>query len=266
MAALLLLLYLFKRPAAAKAFVPVGVALLAVFGRKAEINQLVVELPDWAFSVMLFGGLSSILVGLTWMLVPFAVIKEWATSLLEAPRFKCREAKLNDLERLHEFAKEFFGDVIATVESMRQWYRKNSQLFYLVHESTARAGKTTAVLVGFFELIPVTKGAVELLEREELSGTTFSEHHIAKPHGQPAAVYVAGIAARGFRAKAWVLGRVEERLERYRRRGLAIYTRPVTSTGLRLVKKHDFVPVGPRADDGGLLRIYKLEAKAADSD
>lgn len=265
-AALLLLLYVFRRPAAAKTFVPVGAALLAISARRTDLKQKGVELPDWVFFIAFLLGVCFVLVGLIGMVVPFTVIKEWASSLVEAPRFKCRLARRNELEQLHQFAEEFFGDSIASVESMRQWHRKNPQLFYLVHESTVRGGKTTDLLVGFFDLIPLTKRAVELLEKEELNGATFSEHHIVKPNGQPAAVYVAAIATRSFSAKHWILGKVEERLDRYLRRGLTIYGRPVTQTGLRLVKKHDFVPVSPQARGTELLRIYKLEPKADQAD
>jgi hypothetical protein len=161
--AVLLFLYVLKRPAVAKVLTAVGGALLAIRRLRADIDTDLGKLPDSLYLLFLIGGLVCVVVGLIGMIIPFQAIfhaiKEFIGSRLESPRFTCRPAKANELEELLTFGRSFFGDEIADINSIRKWHGKNPNLFCLVHEVSKSKGKKIAKLVGFFDVIPITKKA-----------------------------------------------------------------------------------------------------------
>jgi len=258
---LLLLLFVLRRPAAAKMLIALGGLLLAVRARRADIDSDLAKLPDGIYLLLLLGGLILATVGLIGIIFPFRAIYEAVRETLgrwvETPQFSCRPAQTAELEQALAFSQSFFGSATSDIDSIRKLHAKNSSMFYLVDELSESKGKKTSKLVGFFDLIPVTKNAASLLDDEKLDGPRLTAQHIVKPRGRAAAVYVAGIGAKGFRARAWILGKLGERLERYQDKGLSIYTRPATKRGLQLAERNGFTPVKSNTGKDKLLSIYK---------
>jgi len=252
--------------------ITLGSAALAVFSARSQIDRVVVKtgrnVPDLLYLLLLLGGVIFTVIGIVIITVVLPlhsmlnVIKTRVKRCWRSPRFACRPANSDELEDLLTFGRSFFGDDIADIDQIKEWHAKNPTLFYLVHKVSKSRGTKTERLVGFFDVIPVTKKAASLLEEEKVNGTTFRPEHIVKPNGSPAAIYVAAVAARGPRAQVWVLSKLEAYVEKSRNKGLHVYTRPVTERGLQLAKQYDFNPVSPGTDDDELLRIYKLNPNA----
>lgn len=160
-----------------------------------------------------------------------------------------RRAKRGDLKAVFELCDRVFDGQVSSLNKMKTWFNHNSGMFWVIERVKRKAGIKQYELLGYFSILPLTRSAAELVQKEELAGAEFTTEHIVKPRQTPAAFYIGGIAGTGRRAKAEALGylkaRVLELEEAARENGdsAVFLTRPITSDGLRLMKKYDFYPV-----------------------
>lgn len=243
------------------AFFGVGSALTVLYRHRTDIDPYG-NVSIQVYQAALWLGLGLIVLAAllsAWRLASLGILVVWRklVSLLEPPRYQCRLVRSRELVQHHDFWERFFPGDVSSLPQNQAWYRKNDKLFWFLFEVTTRGGKRhpEPKLVGSFSIIPLTKKAAQQVAAEELVGPTLTAEHIAKGKF-PSAVYIGGVVAEGFFAKAEILARLSERVEKLREKGITIYTRPVTGTGLRLVKKYDFQPTNAAA--AGLKHIYRL--------
>jgi len=241
----------------------IGSALTVIYRQQPDIDPQH-YLPPKVYLGALWLGIVLIALAILLSVLRFAsqglafVWHEVLLSLFNPPRYQCRHVRHQELERHNEYWERFFPGEVSSLAQDRAWYRRNSKLFWFLFEVTTRRGARHAEpkLVGSFSIIPLTKSAALQVAREELVGATFAAEHIGKASRRPAAVYVGGVVAEGLFAKAAILARLSEKVERLQEKHIVIYTRPVTSDGLRLVKKYDFQPVSGATT--AFRRIYSL--------
>ena len=163
------------------------------------------------------------------------------------------------LRSLLGFAKKFLGQV-PTLKQVKELHNINPNAIWVVERVKENASSriTSTKTLGFFTILPLTEKAVRLVDDERLDALHFTAEHIATPKHKQAAFYIGSIAAKGFRAKAEILGYVRGRVEEESKDGSGIvFTRPISKDGLRLAKKYGFQPVGDNVGANELGRIYK---------
>ncbi|MGA9996866.1 MAG: SIR2 family protein [Pyrinomonadaceae bacterium] len=179
------------------------------------------------------------------------------------PRYELRPARKDELEALHSFCVNFFGNEISPLRQMCEWYDKNPEIFWILLENRAAGNSSTKEIVGYYSVIPLTKEAAELISQEQITGAQFKAEHIVRKDGKPAAIYLGGIAAEGHdiakglggKAGSLVVASIVQRLSEVRRNRLPIYSRPITDIGLKYLNDFGFVPVNYAS--GALNRVHR---------
>lgn len=249
--------WLFKKHDPPRVLLAVGGAIMSVASRWEDLRTYVsAKLPQAAMPWLLVIGALLLVVGLAWLICPR--ILDWFTAVgtnIGDQRFRWRCARAQDLARVRNFAKSFFGEGISPIVAMRRWHKRYNKIFWLLEVRSASLD--AAPLRGYYCMIPVTSAAAEDLEGELLDGTTLQPEHIEPVTDRAAAVYIGAIAARGFFARGSVLNHLRGRLTELDGRGIPIYARPVSEDGLRLLVKDQFKPVDSTARPDELDRMYK---------
>lgn len=152
-----------------------------------------------------------------------------------------------DLKELHIFCEKVVGPHFASLEKWKNRFEKNSHTFFKIIKVKRTEFKKEEELTGMFSVIPVNENAHSLLEQDCLNATTFTKEHIVSPNENPAALYISGVVGVTRRAKGYVISHLLNMLRQiYKEKGTTlIYTRPMTSDGLRLAKHYGFNPVKP---------------------
>ena len=177
--------------------------------------------------------------------------------LLNRIKARLTVARREDLSELHEFCTGILPDDFVALELWLERHDKNPNIFHMVKAFDGPAAAREGRLVGSFLLTPITEEARALLEREQLSGVSFTPEHIAGPDSKPAAMYISGIVASGLTPKAVTLYLLDRTMQREVEKGVCLfYTKPMRSEGLRTVEDNGFLPVDPAARHQ-LGRIYK---------
>ncbi len=101
-------------------------------------------------------------------------------------------------------------------------------------------------LVGIVVLAPLTKRAEDRVRGFKINDThdTNVKRDVSTDWNVQAA-YIAGIAARSYRARGYVVGATEAWLSGHNIR--TVIARPISDDGLRAVRRWGFVPVGQRS-------------------
>lgn len=182
------------------------------------------------------------------------------------PDIICEPATESDLVAVHAIAADYFGPEISPLDLMLGWQRKNHTVFRVLIEqrqSTPVTGSTFATsrkIVGYYCMLPVRKAAYDRLISGKMTGSSIATDDIVLPRYAPYAVYLGGMAATGFRARAGLLMAIRRDIEAsLSGRAKRFLTRPVTEQGLRFVKHHGFTPVDTSAP--GISALYhRVEA------
>jgi len=236
--------------------VTLGALMITICGVKDQFVTIL-RLPPVVLTLILIVGVLLILVATAIGIILFLPLIIQHRSLRT---FEPVMAERGDLETLHEFCEKYMGSHFATLESWRKRHEKNPGTFFMVKEFRKGRFKSQEKLVGAFTIIPVTELARELLERGDLSAVTFSPQHVASPLEPAAALYISGLVGSNFKSRGFVLSYLVSRLRT--EQGLGnhlLYTRPMTTDGLRLAKRYGFYPVNPTVTDQAN-RIYKKDS------
>lgn len=78
-----------------------------------------------------------------------------------------------ELPVIRGFCIEEFGEGVAELKKMQQFYKRNSKIFVKVSHVIRKNLNKTTKLIGFYDLLPLTKEAADLFDNDELSGCLF---------------------------------------------------------------------------------------------
>jgi len=171
---------------------------------------------------------------------------------------ECRPVSHSNVQAVHAFLKDAFGDETPTTSRMLEWQRRSRGAMTALYTKQLERGVGTKTLVGVFKILRLTADGEKLVAREQRTGTTLSPRDIATDAEQTTAFYLGDILAVTSRAKGEVLRQLNQVLGREHARGMPVYTRPLTRDGARLVRTYGFVPVAQGVIAGDAGRIHKL--------
>lgn len=230
----------------------IGGAVLALSASEVRDELEKVGIPDRVFSASIYVGILIMLAGL--------IIAFLSCQLPERPivHYEFRRMRRKEMKTLVSFSKRFL-DQVPTVNQVKEIYTINPNTIWVAErEAEYPSGRVKTETVGFFSIIPLTAKAVQLLNADRLDAFHFTQEHISPPKQKPAGYYIGSIAAKGFKAKAEILGYVRGQVEGELRRATGVvFTRPVTRDGLRLAKNYGFQPVSENVGSNELGRIYQ---------
>jgi hypothetical protein len=145
---------------------------------------------------------------------------------------------------------------------MREWVVRCSGVFTLVHKVLEQVdGPATMELVGSFKLLPLTNKGVRALELGQVTGSTFHIEHIATTHRRAAGFYVGDVVATARFARGVVIAQLNAAVVSAARGKVAVYARPLTPDGLRIMTKHGFLQVSDGTSPPQIGRICRLEVE-----
>lgn len=173
-----------------------------------------------------------------------------------------RYAKRNELDEFLPFYQSVIGGPLPPMNEIKRTLKANSEIIRLLERVKRGPGKESRRLVGFCSVLPITRSAVTLFEREELDGLKLTRAHVCTPRESPAAIYIGSIGAKGAEARAAILSYALGVMHDQASHGVRyVYTRPTTREGLRVAKQYGFMPVASNVDRNALGRVYKLANK-----
>ena len=156
-----------------------------------------------------------------------------------------------DFGVVYEEFRRIFGEEMIPPERVKEWMKKNPMIAYTVVRAS-RDHPDRYDLVGYFELLPLTKAGEEKLRRSRPDTGSLSVTDIYSPlkWAVATAYYVASVGVidatnRKHENRRLVEGTVMRMLiEQLRclgvRQTIDVYARPVTKDGLRLVREYGF--------------------------
>jgi hypothetical protein len=176
-------------------------------------------------------------------------------NMAAAEEINIEDAKPEDVSNIREMAIRFFGEGV-TPEQVLSEFAAIGGVFKVVKRVISTEREKRERFSGYFCVIPLSNRALASLLAGQLRGNELSVEHLPSDHELIAALYIGAVAARDHYSRAVVL----EALRLNIRYALAfgvrqVLTRPLTSDGLRIVKKHSFQPVR----NEGIGQLYKLE-------
>ncbi len=232
----------------------------------AEIRSELPWVPSWvtpANTALL--GLALIVIGGTSIAVSFSVsalqwISEfWVRSFWRFSPvlrdYALLEMKLADMPDIYPVYQAIFGADLIPQATVEEWMRKNPRISWKIVRVIQKQGETRRELVGFFELLPLTKSGEAKLRKDEpnTASLTKDDIHSALRWASTRAYYVGSIgvidAAQIKRPRRRLADRAKhegivakmllETLLKLGARGrIEIYGRPVTTDGLRLAREY----------------------------
>jgi hypothetical protein len=241
-----------KRLATGLSLLGIGGTVLGFGAAEQQLSAL--RLPHTIYAIALYGGALLFLVGV------ILAASSWEPPGLPEVTYKFRPIRRIELRSQLRLVRDLLGEA-PPLRAIKDIYNANPNSIWLAERiTTYRSGTRSLKVIGFFSLVPLNENAVVLLEEERLDGLRFNSEHICSPKQRPAGLYIGSIAVHGWRARGEILGYVRSRIDEAAESGIhLVYTRPITHDGLRLAKRHDFVPVADDCGDDELKRIYKRE-------
>jgi hypothetical protein len=173
-----------------------------------------------------------------------------------ATDYELRFMSKADLSVVYPVYQRIFGEDLIPADAVALWMSKNPMIAYkVVRRPSGRAA--TSELVGFFELLPLTKSGESKLRGDNPNTGSLSLKDIfsATHWDQAKAYYIASVgivesphilkeSRRQFerlRAEGTVMKMLVDQLRRLGARStIDVYARPITRDGLRLVKEYGF--------------------------
>jgi hypothetical protein len=147
------------------------------------------------------------------------------------------------LPRLYEFIRDVL-DEVAPYEVFESWYEKNPHVIIAVVKNTQNRFTSRQDIVGFFSVFPVNELAADLLWNNQLIGSGFSAGHICSQKEKPAAYYIGAVGGKGSRGRSYTLQHLIGHMAALLRHGpKTVFTRPMTSDGMRIARNYRFTPV-----------------------
>jgi hypothetical protein len=249
-----------------------GGGLIAITSVRQDLESVLPFLPDLFYRSCLILGFVLCIMGLLLIVLPVETIQEIFQRIKDFLKigerpYESKPAKRQDLKLIHAYASQELGTV-SDLQKMEQWFKINHQIFWIVIDS-AVSGTREQQMVGYYAVMPLNQVATELLEAEQLDGTSFTAEHIiqyrrGRIRKVPTSIYIGGIAAKNkMRIRQFIMGSLIAHLNQEIANGVkVVYSRPVTKDGLRLIKKYNFKPVNRFVDNYEMKHIYKRDFPA----
>ncbi len=234
---------------AALALCTVGGVVFALGASKDPVSKLIV-LPDTAFRTLMVVGAALVAGGLIAFLLSLLIdqIGQAVSRVTYGDvdsKYLCSHAGPGDLPGLHALYARYFGVDVPDIQLMAAWVTKCGSAFTIVQKVEEDAGLATSQeLVGSFKLLPLTAKGVRAIELGQATGSTFRPEHISGGHAKSAGYYVGDVVATSRFARGVVMAQLNAAvLPAVRRAATAVYARPLTKDGLRVMTKHGFLQV-----------------------
>lgn len=197
----------------------------------------------YAGSTVLFAGIFFVLVSLfLWPLEKLSSIR-----LITVWRNKFEYTEITsgqkDLPQLYGYYHNLFGEDIVPIRQMNSWLEKNKNIVSIIKRFNRKELETSEVMVGFFDIEPLTATGEAKLRRTGASAIQIrkSDIHSSRSGYLPSAYYIGSVGCPPNTPKytqgicmVFLLKRL---LETSHGRTIQIYTRPATDTGVYLVKE-----------------------------
>ena len=221
------------------------VVLLGLAQLESQLERaLSRSIPDIAVDALVLLSGTGLLVSAALWLLSFLPEKD-------EPLYLPGEAQPSAIPALRLFAVEFFGPTFATEQRIRGWLAQRKDCVIVIRRIARKGRARTQEILGFYMLLPLTRHAVELYLRNEITGATFLNEHIAKTGPDTFGLYVAAIAATEQQAKNSTLLLLYRSLEEYRQQGVrVVLARPTTQRGRELADEFEMHPVPGTEIDG----------------
>ena len=235
----------------------IGGALIAIGGGALAVKR---ELPEFTFLGMGLAeiGIAVIVVGAClsaagiYLFVHPLILRsvDTATELIFKEWGYVKERVLaQDLPDLYREFERFFGSDMLAIEDMTGWLKRNPDIAWRI---IGKKGQDPKVAVGFFELIPLTRPAIERLNAGKLDARSMTLKHISSRGNRSSAYYIGSVAAssESRRFKFATMFKLFEHLRDLACESpITLYARPVTPDGLRLVKEYKFEKINRKLED-----------------
>lgn len=239
-----------------KAIKQLALGSISSAGTTASIAS-VVDIP-MVKEVLVHAAWASLGLGLAasaaWM-----VARSWPPQAITSPDV----ATERDLPQIHKMAMKQFGPKVTTVDLMRQWMKRNPNIFEIVTRVRHAGRHRLSTVDGYYCAVPVTEKAAHDLIAETRGINDILPEEVCRPSEAPYAVYVGAIACGTDVGKQMALQGLRRMVKRFARNraDMLILTRPITDDGLRLVAAFGFQPVRTAADNPmGVLHVVKARA------
>lgn len=181
-------------------------------------------------------------------------VYSWFITILYGAINRISDCRDSEIERVHDFATDFFGEDVTGVEKIRsicKKYRNGLKVGYSVNDRD---------IVGYIFYFPLNKTAVTKIKEFTFSAKDLTDTDVAKHAKYGHAMYIGAIAAKGFMAKAQMMGALKmAEQEAIKTRSKTVYARAATQPGLRILLKHKFEPVHPNAVGVGNFYFKSLQ-------
>jgi len=176
----------------------------------------------------------------------------------DAEELNIEDARPEDVPSIRELAIRFFGEGVTPEEVLLQFAAEGG-IFRVVKRVISTENDRRERFSGYFCVIPLSSEATSSILNEDIRGNDLTVKHLPLQPEATSAVYIGALAARDYYSRAVVLEALRLHIRYAITQGVRqVLTRPLTSDGLRIVKKYLFRPVRQE----GIEHLYTLDATA----
>jgi hypothetical protein len=246
----------------------VGGAFFALGAAKDSLAAIV-EFPGTVYYVfLLVGGILTVTglaaVGAAFFLDRIAFVVAHVVYGDVDAKYVCGHASANDLPGLHVLYTKHFGNDVPSLPTMHAWLARCASTFTIIHRVAQDAGLITQQeLVGSYKLVPLTRSGVRAVELGQVTGTTLKTEHISRDAIRASGYYIGDVVATTRFARGVVVAHLNAAISTATRGHIAVYARPLTADGLRVMTKHGFIQVADGRSAPEIGKICKLEIRGS---
>ncbi len=241
----------------------IGAGIFAVLVDRDKLEKYIV-IPESAVGTLMIISIVLMAGGIIGLI--YLVFKGWVTFAVDkailskvSSKYVMIQASQSDLGELHSLYEKHFGDDVPSTVTMLSWLQKYRNAFAMIYRiDSASIEKKAQTLVGSYKILLLNEAGVQGLNDGLLTGSTFKQEHIARSFKDAKACYVGDVIATTFLGKGTVLAYLNVACEPIFKRGLAIYARPLTPAGKRVMTKYGFVQIKDEKSMPEIGRMCKL--------
>lgn len=240
-------------------FQAIGAAGIAIYSVRPSIDDFLL-LPEPLYQALMWSSISLIILGFITILIGSFFV---SVPFLFSDTYYCPiPAKTDDLNVIHSIAKKAFGPNvdIASVQTMGNWFSKNSNSFTLISSCTDTRGTDPEIptvkkkICGYYILLPLDRKTGDEMMEDKLKAVDLRSEDILEKGKSPNTIYIAGIAV-DKDARGCATGSLSERMRIEIDRGAKRFmARAATKAGLKMLRRFRFRPASGGAH--GLNQIY----------
>ena len=218
-------------------FTIIGGASALGYRFSADVNNSIIFISAFfiflGICLLLFGIFARFLTGTYDAIIAFFTMPDWDICACES----------EDVKHVYDFARKYFGPQITDIEKIELIRSKfKPGLKILKNRKNGQIG-------GYIFYFPINKTAVGKIRSYDFSPLSLDKSDVASKPRYGQAVYIGAIAALSVSGRYLMMGCLRSAEEDARKtKTKTAYARAVTPHGLRIVRKHQFMPVHPEAD------------------